>query len=154
MRSAGPFPSALTGAHTAWRHWSKEPSKNIDRDQFETTRDKEAMNRNPDAMHMNDDDTCSDSSSESEEAEDELPELIPRVNNDAADKEDELTELVPRNTHKTQKHQQRKKGTVEDDEGPWGLPMVLASKPDLAHVHWSEFIVWLCVSYRTLNTVT
>ena len=32
--------------------------------------------------------------------------------------------------------------------------IVLASKPDQAHVHWSEFIFRLCISYCTLNTVT
>jgi hypothetical protein len=47
-----------------------------------------------------------------------------------------------------------KKGIVEDDEGPWESPVVLASKPDQAHVHWSEFVFRLCVSYRTLNTFT
>jgi hypothetical protein len=47
-----------------------------------------------------------------------------------------------------------KKGIIEDDEGPWGSPVVLASKPDQAHVHWSEFVFRLCISYRMLNTVT
>jgi hypothetical protein len=47
-----------------------------------------------------------------------------------------------------------KKDIVEDDEGPWGSPVVLSSKPDQAHVHWSEFIFRLCVSYRAMNTVT
>jgi hypothetical protein len=47
----------------------------------------------------------------------------------------------------------KKKGIIEDDEGPWGSPVVLASKPDQAHVHWSEFVFRLCISYRKLNTV-
>jgi hypothetical protein len=47
-----------------------------------------------------------------------------------------------------------KKGIIEDDEGPWGSPVVLASKPDQAHVHWSVFVFCLCISYRRLNTVT
>ena len=47
-----------------------------------------------------------------------------------------------------------RKDIVEDDEGPWGSPMVLLSKPDQAYVHWSEFIFRLCVSYRATNAVT
>ena len=47
-----------------------------------------------------------------------------------------------------------RKGIIEDDYGPWGSPVVLASKPDQAHVHWSEFVFRLCISYRMLNTVT
>jgi hypothetical protein len=47
-----------------------------------------------------------------------------------------------------------KKGIIEDDEGPWGSPIVLASKPDQAHVHWTKFVFRLCISYRMLNTVT
>ena len=47
-----------------------------------------------------------------------------------------------------------RKGIIEDDDGPWGSPVVLASKPDQAHVHWSEFVFHLCISYRMLNMVT
>jgi hypothetical protein len=43
---------------------------------------------------------------------------------------------------------------IEDNGGPWGLPIVLASKPDQAHVHWSELIFCLYVSYRAINAVT
>ncbi len=50
--------------------------------------------------------------------------------------------------------QLEKKGIIEDDHGPWGSPVVLASKPDQAHVHWSDFVFRLCISYRNLNTVT
>ena len=46
-----------------------------------------------------------------------------------------------------------RKGIIEDDNGPWGSPVILASKPDQAHVHWSEFVFRLCISYRMLNTV-
>jgi hypothetical protein len=47
-----------------------------------------------------------------------------------------------------------KKNIIEDDEGPWGSQIVLASKPSQAHVHWSQFIFRLCVSYRKLNAIT
>jgi hypothetical protein len=47
----------------------------------------------------------------------------------------------------------KKKGTIEDDEGPWGSLVVLASKPDQDHVHWSEFVFCLCVLYRMLNNM-
>ena len=46
------------------------------------------------------------------------------------------------------------KGIVEDDLGPWGSQIVLASKPSQAHVHWSQFVFRLCVSYRKLNAIT
>jgi hypothetical protein len=47
-----------------------------------------------------------------------------------------------------------KKGIVEDDEGPWGSQIVLASTPNQDHVHWSSFVFRLCVSYRKLNAIT
>jgi hypothetical protein len=31
----------------------------------------------------------------------------------------------------------QQKGLIEDDDGPWGSPIVLASKPNQGHVHWS-----------------
>lgn len=46
------------------------------------------------------------------------------------------------------------KGLIEDDEGPWGAMVVLAAKPNQGHVHWSEYIFRLCVSYRNLNAIT
>ena len=45
-------------------------------------------------------------------------------------------------------------GLVEDDDGPWGALVVLAAKPNQEHVHWSQCIWRLCVSYRQLNAVT
>ena len=45
-------------------------------------------------------------------------------------------------------------GFLVDDEGPWGSMIVLAGKPHQEHVHWSEYIWRLCVSYRQLNAVT
>jgi hypothetical protein len=50
--------------------------------------------------------------------------------------------------------QLQEKGIVEDDDGPWGSQIVLASKPSQGHVHWSQFVFRLCVSYRKLNEVT
>ena len=47
-----------------------------------------------------------------------------------------------------------KNGLVEDDDGPWGALIVLAAKPNQAHVHWSQYVWRLCVSYRQLNAVT
>ena len=47
-----------------------------------------------------------------------------------------------------------KNGIIEDDDGPWGAPIVLAAKPHQEHVHWSKYIWRLCVSYRKLNAVT
>ena len=41
-----------------------------------------------------------------------------------------------------------------DDDGPWGSPIVLASKPNQEHKHWSEYVFRLCVSYRALNAIT
>ena len=46
------------------------------------------------------------------------------------------------------------KGLIEDDFGPWGAQVVLASKPNQGHVHWSQYVFRLCVSYRKLNAVT
>ena len=43
---------------------------------------------------------------------------------------------------------------IEDDDGPWGAMVVLASKPNQGHKHWSEYIWRLCMSYRQLNAVT
>jgi hypothetical protein len=43
---------------------------------------------------------------------------------------------------------------IEDDDGPWGSPIVLASKPNQEHVHWSQFVFRLCVSYRAINGIT
>jgi hypothetical protein len=51
-------------------------------------------------------------------------------------------------------NQLEKKGIIEDDDGPWGSPIVLASKPNQEHVHWSQFVFRLCVSYRALNGIT
>ena len=45
-------------------------------------------------------------------------------------------------------------GITEDDHGPWGALCVLAAKPNQEHVHWSEYVFRLCVSYRKLNSVT
>src|SRR5210317_831761 len=46
------------------------------------------------------------------------------------------------------------KDLIEDDDGPWGAQVVLASKPNQGHVHWSQYIFRLCVSYRQLNAIT
>ncbi len=46
------------------------------------------------------------------------------------------------------------KGLVEDDEGPYGAIIVLASKPNQGHIHWTQFIFRLCISYRALNAFT
>ena len=35
-----------------------------------------------------------------------------------------------------------------------GSPIVLASKPNQEHKHWSEYVFQLCVSYRALNAIT
>jgi hypothetical protein len=43
------------------------------------------------------------------------------------------------------------KGLIEDDFGPYGAMAVLAGKPGQEHVHWSEYIFRLCISYRPLN---
>jgi len=47
-----------------------------------------------------------------------------------------------------------KNGLIEDDDGPWGAPIVLAAKPNQEHVHWSQYVWRLCVSYRKINAVT
>ena len=47
-----------------------------------------------------------------------------------------------------------KNGIIEDDDGPWGAPIVLAAKPNQEHLHWSQYTWRLCVSYRKLNAVT
>jgi hypothetical protein len=46
------------------------------------------------------------------------------------------------------------KGWIDDDFGPWGSQIVLAGKPDQAHVVWYDFIFRHCVSYRKVNAVT
>jgi hypothetical protein len=46
------------------------------------------------------------------------------------------------------------KGLIEDDFGPYGAMAVLAGKPGQEHVHWSEYIFRLCISYRPLNGIT
>jgi len=46
------------------------------------------------------------------------------------------------------------KGVIEHDEGPYGAMIVLAAKPNQEHVHWSQYIFRLCVSYRKLNAIT
>lgn len=45
-------------------------------------------------------------------------------------------------------------GIIEDDDGPWGAPVVLAAKANQEHIHWSKYTWRLCVSYRRLNAVT
>jgi hypothetical protein len=45
-------------------------------------------------------------------------------------------------------------GITEDDFSPWEALCVLAAKPNQDHVHWSEYVFRLCVSYRKLNAVT
>ena len=40
---------------------------------------------------------------------------------------------------------------VEDDDGPWGSQIVLASKPGQEDKPWDEYIWRLCVSYRCVN---
>ena len=44
-------------------------------------------------------------------------------------------------------------GIIEDDDGPWGAPIVLAAKANQEHLHWSQYVWRLCVSYRKLNAV-
>jgi hypothetical protein len=46
------------------------------------------------------------------------------------------------------------KKIIEDDDGPYGAMIVLAAKPNQEHVHWSEYVFRLCVSYRLLNAIT
>lgn len=45
-------------------------------------------------------------------------------------------------------------GLIEEARSPWGAQVVLAAKPNQEHVHWSEYIWRLTVSYRQLNAVT
>ena len=45
-------------------------------------------------------------------------------------------------------------GLIEEARSPWGAQVVLAAKPNQEHVHWSEYIWRLTVSYRKLNAVT
>ena len=39
-------------------------------------------------------------------------------------------------------------GIVEDDDGPWGAPIVLAAKANQEHLHWSQYTWRLCVSSK------
>ena len=32
--------------------------------------------------------------------------------------------------------------------------IVLAAKPNQGHVHWKEYVFWLCVSFQLLNAIT
>ena len=45
-------------------------------------------------------------------------------------------------------------GLIEEAQSPWGAQVVLAAKPNQDHVHWSEYVWRLTVSYRKLNTIT
>ena len=45
-------------------------------------------------------------------------------------------------------------GLIEDAQSPWGAQVVLAAKPNQEHVHWSEYVWRLTVSYRKLNAIT
>ncbi len=45
-------------------------------------------------------------------------------------------------------------GIIEDDDGPWGAPIVLAAKANQEHLHWSQYTWRLCVSYRKINAIT
>ena len=45
-------------------------------------------------------------------------------------------------------------GLIEEARSPWGAQVVLAAKPNQDHVHWSDYIWRLTVSYRKLNAVT
>jgi hypothetical protein len=47
-----------------------------------------------------------------------------------------------------------KNGIIEDDDGPWGAPIVLAAKANQEHLHWSQYVWRLCVSYRKINAIT
>jgi hypothetical protein len=46
------------------------------------------------------------------------------------------------------------KNIIEPDEGPYGAMIVLAAKPNQGHVHWTEYVFRLCVSFRLLNAIT
>ena len=44
---------------------------------------------------------------------------------------------------------------ITDFDGPWGSMILLAQKPHQEDVYNIDIFVWrLCVSYRSLNTVT
>ena len=45
-------------------------------------------------------------------------------------------------------------GVIEDNTGPYGAMIVLAAKPNQEHLHWTEYVFRLCVSFRLLNAVT
>ena len=46
------------------------------------------------------------------------------------------------------------KNLIEDDYGPYGALIVLASKPHQEHFHWVDFIFRLCNSFRPINAKT
>ena len=46
------------------------------------------------------------------------------------------------------------KKVIEDDSGPYGAMIVLAAKPNQGHIHWTEYVFRLCVSFRLLNAIT
>jgi hypothetical protein len=46
------------------------------------------------------------------------------------------------------------KGLIEDNDRPWGSPIMIASKPNQSHIQWLQYVFRLCVSYRTLNDIT
>jgi hypothetical protein len=81
MRSTGPILRAQTGAHeTIGGIGPKNPARTLTLINLTQKATMEAMNRNPDTTHMNNEDTESDSSSESDDEEEfELPELTPRT---------------------------------------------------------------------------
>ena len=45
-------------------------------------------------------------------------------------------------------------GVVEEDDGPWGELLVLATKLHQENVPWYKYQWKLCVSYRKVNQVT
>jgi hypothetical protein len=45
-------------------------------------------------------------------------------------------------------------GVIEDDTGPYGAMIVLAAKPNPGHLHWTEYMFRLCVSFWLRNAVT
>jgi hypothetical protein len=50
--------------------------------------------------------------------------------------------------------QLQKKGMIDNDHGPWGSPVTLASKSDQAYAHWSKFTFRLCINCQNLNAIT
>jgi hypothetical protein len=46
------------------------------------------------------------------------------------------------------------KKLTQDDHGPYGALIVLASKPHQNHVHWGDFGFQLCNSFRPINAKT